>query len=249
MSSRFLLSSLLLLGACDGASSSSIKCKEGQVVSNGVCVDLPRAATVHLSSVGFLPDRGKRGTYVGGPAEGSTFSVRSTADGSVVFTGQASAEIPAPDSDEIVHVVDFRDLQEPGEYTVEVDGSAPSIPFRIGGDVYVEPFRATMLGMYGQRCGAAVSFEWQGTFFQHGECHAGDAAPLGWHDAGDYGKYTNNGSFALGMMLVAWEHFREKLEPFELDNPNVLFVPTDEPHGSITASVSRERPPSDHQHA
>jgi urate oxidase len=39
------------------------------------------------------------------------------------------------------------------------------------------------------------------------------------------------------------------LEPFELDNPNVLFVPTDEPHGSITASVSRERPPGDHQHA
>ncbi len=35
------------------------------------------------------------------------------------------------------------------------------------------------------------------------------------------------------------------LSPFELDNPNILFVPTDEPHGSITASVSRERPTSD----
>jgi urate oxidase len=31
------------------------------------------------------------------------------------------------------------------------------------------------------------------------------------------------------------------LSPFELDNPNVLFVPTDEPHGSISASVCRER--------
>ncbi len=31
------------------------------------------------------------------------------------------------------------------------------------------------------------------------------------------------------------------LSPFELDNPNVLFVPTDEPHGNITASVCRER--------
>jgi urate oxidase len=39
------------------------------------------------------------------------------------------------------------------------------------------------------------------------------------------------------------------LTPFELDNPNVLFVPTDEPHGSITATVSRERRPSDHQRA
>ncbi|HYO25013.1 MAG TPA: urate oxidase [Lacipirellulaceae bacterium] len=31
------------------------------------------------------------------------------------------------------------------------------------------------------------------------------------------------------------------LSPFDLDNPNVLFVPTDEPHGSISASVCRER--------
>ena len=31
------------------------------------------------------------------------------------------------------------------------------------------------------------------------------------------------------------------LSPFDLDNPNVLFVPTDEPHGSISAGVRRER--------
>ncbi len=31
------------------------------------------------------------------------------------------------------------------------------------------------------------------------------------------------------------------LSPFDLDNPNVLFVPTDEPHGSISASVCREQ--------
>jgi urate oxidase len=31
------------------------------------------------------------------------------------------------------------------------------------------------------------------------------------------------------------------LTPFGMDNPNVLFVPTDEPHGSITASICRDR--------
>ena len=31
------------------------------------------------------------------------------------------------------------------------------------------------------------------------------------------------------------------LGPFELDNPNVLFVPTDEPHGNIIATVTRTR--------
>jgi urate oxidase len=29
------------------------------------------------------------------------------------------------------------------------------------------------------------------------------------------------------------------LAPFGLDNPNEIFVPTDEPHGQIEATVSR----------
>jgi urate oxidase len=32
------------------------------------------------------------------------------------------------------------------------------------------------------------------------------------------------------------------LAPFELDNPNILFVPTDEPHGMITAGITRQHP-------
>jgi urate oxidase len=39
------------------------------------------------------------------------------------------------------------------------------------------------------------------------------------------------------------------LTPFELDNPNVVFVPTDEPHGIITASVCRERDEDGHGHS
>jgi endoglucanase len=205
--------------ACDGATSSSIQCEDGQVLTDGACVEEPRALSPHLSSVGFRSDRGKRATFVGGPAEGSAFSVRRYADDEVVFTGRAGAEVQAPDSDEIVHIVDFRDLQQPGEYYLEVEGGAPSLPFWIADDVYVEAFRASMLGLYGQRCGVSVGFDWHGTHFEHGECHAEDDAPYGWHDAGDYGKYTNNGSFTLGMLLLAWEHFREKLEPFELDIP------------------------------
>jgi endoglucanase len=219
MSVRAIFPWVLLAVACDGASASQIQCGSGEVLTDGVCIEEPRPLSPHLSSVGFRTDRGKRATYVGGPTAGSPFSVRRYADDAVVFSGQASAEIQAPDSDEIVHVVDFRDLQEPGEYFLEVEGGAPSLPFWIADDVYVEAFQASMVGLYGQRCGVGVGFDWHGTHFEHGECHAEDAAPYGWHDAGDYGKYTNNGSFTLGMLLLAWEHFREKLEPFELDIP------------------------------
>lgn len=38
------------------------------------------------------------------------------------------------------------------------------------------------------------------------------------------------------------------LTPFDLDNPNVLFAASDEPHGHVAASVCRERHECDHEH-
>ncbi|HEV8550060.1 MAG TPA: glycoside hydrolase family 9 protein, partial [Polyangiaceae bacterium] len=73
---------------------------------------------------------------------------------------------------------------------------------------------------YGWRCGSGVSFEWHGQTFGHDACHLADGKGSGgWHDAGDYGKYTNNGAFALGMMEFAWDHFRDRLENVVLPIP------------------------------
>ena len=41
----------------------------------------------------------------------------------------------------------------------------------------------------------------------------------GWHDAGDYGKYTTNGAFTVGMMLTACEHFQPTLSTLPLPIP------------------------------
>src|SRR5207245_706141 len=41
----------------------------------------------------------------------------------------------------------------------------------------------------------------------------------GWHDAGDYGKYTVNGGFAAGMLLSAWERHRAGLITLTLPIP------------------------------
>ena len=75
-----------------------------------------------------------------------------------------------------------------------------------------------MLGLYGQRCGTAVTINVDGQSWSHGVCHEGDASQKfvdtvmkdtikpslrGWHDAGDYGKYVTNGAFTVGMMLQA----------------------------------------------
>ncbi len=215
----------LCLGAvgCDDAVSSL--CKPGETIVNGKCA-APSASgkpltNVRVSTVGFVPGTIKLATYAG---PDSTFVIRSVEDDSAVFPSSAGAvgkAISAGDSGEAeTHSVDFSDLNLPGEYYVDVAGVGISTPFRIGEDVFVEPFQAAMLGMYGWRCGTDVSFEWQGVRFGHGTCHQADGTGVGsWHDAGDYGKYTNNGAFALGMMLFAWDHFREKLEGFALAIP------------------------------
>jgi endoglucanase len=196
-----------LLG-CDSAETA---CTEG-VASSGC----PVKSTVKVSGVGFVPSAGKRATYTGKQA---AFAIKRQDDDSPVFEGTSGDEINSADTGEKVHIVDFTDLRAEGEYYVEVDGVGRTAPFKIATDVFMSPFQGAMLGIHGLRCGTSVQFVWQGTGFAHGECHLNDDAPGGWHDAGDYGKYTNNGSFSLAMLLVAWEHFKDKLEPIALPIP------------------------------
>ena len=206
----------LLLSLMSGCDSASPSCGPDEVLSDDGCKTLAGPTSIRSTSVGFLPSAKKRVTYLGPDA---AFQVRLKTDGDVVYEGVAGPEVAAIDTGEVVRFVDFDELSEPGTYVVTVDGAGRSAPFSIGDDVFLEPFRAAMLGMYGLRCGTAVSFHWDGSTFEHGECHMDDEAPGGWHDAGDYGKYTTNGSFSLAMMLVAWDHFQDKLEPLELEIP------------------------------
>jgi endoglucanase len=228
MSLRTIILGSCLLFACDTAESP--RCPPGSTdPGNGICTATHKSGgvVVRVNSVGFLPGTPKQATYAG-PA--STFVIhradggKKPEDDPSVFPdmpGDVGPALNAADSGEPeVHVVDFSDLNVPGEYYVEVDGVGTSEHFRIADDVFVEPFHAAMLGMYGWRCGTAVSFDWQGETFGHGACHLDDEPALGgWHDAGDYGKYTNNGSFALGMLLLAWDHFRDRLENVTLVVP------------------------------
>ena len=59
------------------------------------------------------------------------------------------------------------------------------------------------------------------------------ASTGGWHDAGDYGKYVNNGAFSVGMLLAAWEHFQPTLAGLSLPIPE---------HGKSAAGGSAPLP-------
>ena len=128
------------------------------------------------------------------------------------------------------YFADFSPFNGSGTFYVKVpalgsDGTEQSAPFQIGPSVFTGALETAMTGMYGQRCGTAVKITMGSDTWQHGACHQHDADSLkyltgvdtpfssvgGWHDAGDFGKYVNNGAFSVGMLLAAWEHFGSTL--------------------------------------
>ncbi len=171
---------------------------------------------VKVSSVGYLPGRAKRASIT---ASGSTFQVKRADDDAVAFSGTLAAAIKDPDTGQNVAIADFGELTLPGTYYVDVPGVGRSVTFPIGDDVYRDAFVASMLGFYGLRCNTDVALTWAGQSFSHKACHMDDAhtdyigsagkrdGSKGWHDAGDYGKYTVNAGITVGSLLAAWEEY------------------------------------------
>ncbi len=177
---------------------------------------------VRVNSIGYKPALAKRATVMGdhGNAE---WSIRSCADDSSVLSGKLSSAVVTSDSKETVQVVDFSALTAPGSYYLNVEGVGKSVPFRVADEVYNDSLELQMAGLYGLRCGMAVSISHGGNIFQHDVCHTADGkmdyvggtgtidGTGGWHDAGDYGKYMVNAAFSMGVMLKGWEHFSNQL--------------------------------------
>jgi endoglucanase len=221
MLARALLAVGLAFG-CAGCVDQS--CGSGTERWNGDRCQPPSA--VHLNTVGFLPERAKLAVVL---QAATTFSlVRS--DGSEVLSGNATGPVPDLDTGMDLWTIDFSSWREPGEYYLDVPDVGRSVSFRIDTAVYTDVTTTLMLGMYGQRCGVAVALEHDGKTFSHGACHLHDAIPWedqstvrdvtgGWHDAGDYGKYTNNAAFSLGMLFRAWELRQDKLAALALSVP------------------------------
>lgn len=201
---------------------------------------------VRVDTVGYAPERTKVATVVLPP--GMTSLSDTTAQvvdsaGHVLWTCTLTGPMTDPVADSlgnhlVYYFADFTPFKTGGAYTVNVPGlgsgeEAKSAPFQIAEDAMRGPLTTAMLGMYGQRCGTAVKITLANDTWEHGACHTNDASSLkyltgedkpytsvgGWHDAGDFGKYVNNGAFAVGMLLAAWQQFTPTLATLALPIP------------------------------
>jgi endoglucanase len=186
------------------------------------------SANVRMNSVGFLPSADKRASIYNAGA--GNFNIRRSGDNSIAFTAALSASALNADTNQQLRQADFSALTENGSFYLECSvGQGPV--FRIGPDVYNDSFWLMVMGLHGHRCGMAVSYTWKGQSFGHGACHLNDGdlnfvgggakdGTQGWHDAGDYGKYTVNLAFTAGHLLQAWEWHSPVLSQWQFPLPD-----------------------------
>lgn len=190
----------------------------------------PADSDIRLNSLGFLPALSKKASIT---ASCTDFTVRKVSDDSAVYSGRTTGPKHQDDVDQDVWIADFSSLREKGRFYLDVPGVGRSVEFEIGDHVYDFAFTTAMRGFYLWRCGCAVEGTHNGIRYAHPACHLDDGYEDylgregsrrdgigGWHDAGDYGKYTVNAGITVGCLLMAWDHFHDKLEDVSLDLPD-----------------------------
>lgn len=133
---------------------------------------------------------------------------------------------PDQDSGDFIWQTDVSELTQEGVYQVRVEGKEP-VSIRIHPKIYDKLNEILCKALYYQRCGMELEKKYAG-IFQRKSCHEGKAVLLedyeklntekagevrwfdvrgGWHDAGDYGRYTTAAAAALAHMLYAYRLF------------------------------------------
>lgn len=141
---------------------------------------------------------------------------------------------------------DFSSLTAPGKYRLVVRGEK-SASFSIASDVYQPLFRDSLRTFFLNRCGVALDDARTG--LKHAACHLGDA-PLrddpakkldltgGWHNAGDYGKWTLEEAVSCSWMMWLVELKGDSLPAPAPGDPTLL----DEARWGLTWMLKMQRP-------
>lgn len=179
------------------------------------------ACVIRLDQVGYQPEEAKM-AFVTVPA--ATFKVVSDA-GAVVLTGEVGEPLYWPDAGDTLRRIDFTELQRCGRYTLLLDDSLRSYPFEVADRAYADLARTVLRAFYYNRCSAAIDSAHGGRWARaaghpdtcvlvHASAATKDrpegtrlAAPGGWYDAGDYGKYIVNSGITTYTMLLAQRLF------------------------------------------
>ena len=141
---------------------------------------------IHVNQVGYSPSLPKKaivGYYLGSLGElpiaaDAGFTVVDARTGEAAYRGKLTRK---PDREfpyavmpyQHVYEADFSDFNAAGDYRIAVAGMGESFPFAISAGLAADFARTYALGIYHQRCGAALELPF--TRFTHAPCHTAPA--------------------------------------------------------------------------
>ncbi|NLK22337.1 MAG: glycoside hydrolase [Epulopiscium sp.] len=174
---------------------------------------------IHINQLGYRPKDKK--VVICSEMDG-TFYIVNEKNNETVYEGILSAGELDPSSKDKIYKGDFSSLEKHGSYYVLIPTSGKSYPFEIGDKVYTEVKKALLKGLYFQRCGMELEEKHAGKW-KHEACHLVDGivyghkdkticATGGWHDAGDYGRYTVPGALSAADLMITYRLFPEKIK-------------------------------------
>lgn len=190
---------------------------------------LSHAYQINLNQLGYSPGLTK--VFTSNAA--GRFEVVNGRSGETVYSGETSPLRPDESSGIPVAQGDFSAVGSPGSYFIRLtDAGVQSPLFPIGGRPYQTIKNALLKSFYYQRCGVELEAAYAGPW-SHKACHLSDAyvhgkpeerysQTGGWHDAGDYGKYTVAASKAVADLMLAYEWFPSAFrEPVGIPDPEI----------------------------
>lgn len=182
---------------------------------------------IRLNQVGYRPDMTKTAIVTAPTDAGSWSIVSAEGCGDAIFTGKLPSAVHNESSGETVQVIDFTEFSQEGRYFIQLEDNTLSPVFTISNSVYEDLSDAALHFFELAECGTSVDDD----TFGHEACHTAAARIYGtdsfidvsggWHDAGDYGRYTVPGAKAAADLLLAYEDFGDDRIPgivrYELD--------------------------------
>lgn len=168
---------------------------------------------VRVNQLGYLPGDSKIAVVVSRtPLNSLEFGVVRN-DGKTLFRGSLSADKGPYLAFPLHYLADFSTLKKEGDFRIDVEGGS-SPAFHIGGGLY-DSIPDSLLRFFAvQRCGANPAL-------LHAPCHLADVTGVrsprgrtdgldltgGWHDAGDYIKFTLTTAYASYLLLLTYDLF------------------------------------------
>lgn len=179
------------------------------------CIQNSPESFISVNLVGYDSYSSKQAFLVN--AEAERFEVIRVEDENVAYSGplQTTIELDSATGDQLT-IIDFSDFNIPGEYKIKTAGTPPVIShtFSIKENPYDEALQTILKSYYYHRCGIQVRGDQE---WKYETCHLADAPFFdnsqqfkevtgGWHDAGDYNKFSGNTALSAGLLLYAYEH-------------------------------------------